>query len=56
MSDKLANIQRDISEYVKRGGRDAFAFSLTYSPKYDDVPGEEIERLIGKELIRKRSR
>jgi hypothetical protein len=42
-------LRADIREYVKGGGWDAFSFSLLTSPRYDGVPGHEIQRIIDEE-------
>lgn len=39
-------LREDIRRYVKRGGWDAFSFSLLASPLYGDVPGRVIQRII----------
>ncbi|WP_337102371.1 hypothetical protein [Paenibacillus sp. YIM B09110] len=49
MSVDLAQLRTDIREYVKGGGWDAFSFALLASPRYDGVPGREIQRLIDEE-------
>lgn len=45
-------IKEDIANYVKNGGRDAFAFSLTHTPKYDKIPGQMIQLMIDAELLK----
>ena len=49
---KLTELKRRIDEYVEQGGRDAFAFSLAYSPDYDDIPGRDIQRMIDEEVVK----
>lgn len=44
------DLRADVRKYVVDGGRDAISFSFEYSPKYDRVPGREIQRMIDKEL------
>ncbi|MBJ6364196.1 hypothetical protein ACFOQM_23535 [Paenibacillus sp. GCM10012307] len=48
-SDVFEQLRADVADYVRAGGRDAFSFSLTYHPRYGDVPGCEIQRLIDEE-------
>lgn len=38
-----------IREYVAGGGWDAFSFTLTAYPRFSDVPGREIQRIIDEE-------
>jgi hypothetical protein len=42
-------LRQDIRDYVRSGGWDAFSFALLASPRYDHVPGREIQRLIDEE-------
>jgi len=41
---------QDIKDYVERGGRDAFAFSIKYRKDYGNIPGNVIQRLIDEEV------
>lgn len=43
MSD---NLRQAVREYVAKGGRNAFEFSVSHSPKFDNVPGNEIQQVI----------
>jgi len=39
-------LKKDVKDYVKKGGKDAFAFSITHTPKYDMIPGQMIQLMI----------
>lgn len=41
---------QDIKDYVERGGRDAFAFSIEYEKDYGNIPGNVIQRMIDEEV------
>ena len=45
-----ARLERAISEYVSRGGRDAYSFSVTHAPKYEEIPGKVIQRMIDEQV------
>ena len=46
-------LERSIREYVRKGRRDAFEFSAGHYPKFKDVPGKVIQRLIDEEYSKR---
>ena len=42
-----------IREYVRKGRRDAFEFSVGHYPKFKDVPGNVLQRLIDEEYSKR---
>jgi len=47
MTDEL---RKAIREYVSKGGRIAFSFSMIHEPRFKDIPGKDIQRMIDKEV------
>lgn len=43
---KINDLERDIEEFVLEGGFDAFTFSMQYAPKYNNIPGRDLQLLI----------
>lgn len=46
-------LRQAIAEYVIEERRDAFEFSAGYYPKYKDVPGKVIQRIIDEEYLKR---
>jgi len=51
---KRAALKRDISDFVRKGGRIAFDFSAAHFPKYKEIPGIRIQRMIDEEYENRR--
>ena len=47
MTDEL---RKAIREYVSKGGRIAFSFSMIHEPRFKDIPGKDIQRMIDGEV------
>lgn len=50
MADELNALRKAIREYVSKGGRIAFSFSMIHEPRFQDIPGKDIQRMIDEEV------
>jgi len=50
MTDELNALRKAIREYVSKGGRIAFSFSMIHEPRFKDIPGKDIQRMIDEQV------
>jgi len=50
---EMVEMMAAIREYVREGRRDAFEFSARHYPKFKDVPGNVIQRMIEEEYSKR---